>query len=920
MLEALSKITLSDALLQLLAPLLGVLFLWWKGGFGWTKEAILRLLSLRRYQRVLRADISSLPIIGKKEGFDLTKVYVDVRIAPSDLVNKPEKHNLYPRSSYVLVGAPGAGKSTYVKNALLRSLKESPNRPPLFLRLRDFDRSHKIETLIAKRMEAQGIRNSEALVLAELRKGCVLCVLDGLDEVRPHLLEDAYESINAFYTAYFNDSVPGRLIVSSRKEAYRPLPLAIPAIWEILPLSDNQVQQFAKAWPLQYPHGRSPEEFWNDLSASEKILEVSRSPLLLVGSLLLYTESGLGIPGQKIKYLEKIKQTLIEDWAIAQGQPPDPLREAYSPALTAIAYEMHCRAVPELPRNDCLQLLAGIMPGLGQEAGSAPEFLDSLIKRTGILVRDIPGFVVFVQFTLQEYFASLALVAQVPPNEIAALEPKAWWRETILFVAAQKTDASELIRNLFVNSPMLGALAVAETPTPSLSLQGEAIRLSLNHLDASDKQATPALTSLLRKVSKSVAAVLAAELEERLKPGSNLAEQASQILAAANTDLSTEALSRHPASWQGCIKNPTLMSGRFESKLISWVQTAEHAHWTEAAELVVQLPTMQSPQQLTATLKCLPAGRAERLAIMLLRELRSHEGRGQGWHTSDPVNFANVCTALRYIENVDHAIFEVNNNNSRSRNHDPERAFGGSGVVNTALSLARQNGWKEAAAEEKTFRAINDSLIWCQYGTPFLRFLLSTLAIIGTTLLGHIGAIAALLIASAGLVFLSARPATPAPWLGNYGSMYRPELAAQFAVTLALGATVAASLYSSFDALRSPNAPTFELALFSTLSLALAAALFFSNSRLGRSHPLFPPPLNKRWLVELRWISLGWVAAIAVIIVMRTQLNPTGLEGLTVAISAALSLWAAHRIGRMLAAKRRVDRALAMLSLVTTSA
>lgn len=132
------------------------------------------------------------------------------------------------------------------------------------------------------------------------RQDC-LTVRDGLDEVRPQILEDVFVKINNFTKKYFAKETSGRLIVSCRKEAYRSIPLDISEVWETVPLTDAKIRSFATEWPLGYPKGRSAEEFWSDLSANEKILEVSRSPLLLVGSLLLYTESGLGIPGQRTK-------------------------------------------------------------------------------------------------------------------------------------------------------------------------------------------------------------------------------------------------------------------------------------------------------------------------------------------------------------------------------------------------------------------------------------------------------------------------------------------------------------------------------------------------------------------------------------------------------------------------------------------
>ena len=255
-----------------------------------------------------------------------------------------------------------------MKKELLDELNSKSRPIPFFLRLRDYEKGSSIEELLASHLKNYRIHDVELWVREFLREATPLCVLDGLDEVRPQILTDAYEAITRFYKTFFVSASPGRLIVTCRKEAYRSVPLPISDIWEVRPLDDDQIQSFAKNWPLGYPEGRNAIEFWNDLSASEKILEVSRSPLLLVGTLLLYSESGLGIPGHRLKYLDKIKRTLIEEWATKQGQPPDPLRDAYTPVLSTIALEMHNRNITELERRDCLALLPSILPQYDIEA------------------------------------------------------------------------------------------------------------------------------------------------------------------------------------------------------------------------------------------------------------------------------------------------------------------------------------------------------------------------------------------------------------------------------------------------------------------------------------------------------------------------------------------------------------------------
>ncbi len=369
---------------------IGVVAVWWKGGFRVLYRRYRFKSATRKYRKDLKNDVSSLIVIGKREGFDLSKVYVDIDITKSDLMGKVATEREAPPKRLVLVGGPGAGKSTYVKKRVLDELSHGGARVPFFIRLREYTRGASIEDLLIRKLEMVSIKDPQDVLRSELREPSSVCILDGLDEVRPDAQKDAYEAINFFYHCYFDSPNSGTLIVTCRKEAYRSIPLEIPSVWEVVPLNDPQILAFAQSWPLGYPTGKSPDAFYNDLAASPRILEVSRSPLLLVGSLLLYTESNLGIPGERVKYLEKIKSTLVEDWAIAQGHPPDPRRIVYTPLLARLALKMQMEMTAELPRAKCIEFIGELLPDYGFESAEAEAVLEVLLTKTGILVRDVP--------------------------------------------------------------------------------------------------------------------------------------------------------------------------------------------------------------------------------------------------------------------------------------------------------------------------------------------------------------------------------------------------------------------------------------------------------------------------------------------------------------------------------------------------
>ena len=230
---------------------------------------------------------------GKRKGFSLNDVYVDLDLAVSDLMTSDRIDTPDIPDSYVLLGGPGAGKSTTAKKQIIKHLNRSHNNLPFFIRLKDYGGSEPIIEHIIGKMKQFGFTNpSETLKKNLLNHSLV--ILDGLDEIRPHLHKRICDEINIFYSNYFNNC--GSLIVTCRKEAYRDIPLNIKSIFEVRPLSDEQIKRFANKWPIEYPKSKSSDTFFRDLATSPRIMELTRSPLLLVGGLMHYTEANLGIP------------------------------------------------------------------------------------------------------------------------------------------------------------------------------------------------------------------------------------------------------------------------------------------------------------------------------------------------------------------------------------------------------------------------------------------------------------------------------------------------------------------------------------------------------------------------------------------------------------------------------------------------
>ena len=709
----------------------------WGGIFRWVRRKRRRLQSCRTYRKTLADECGLLTVVGRRKGFKLNDVFVPLDIAPSDLMPKqPDGSDIEETvpPTYVLVGGPGAGKSTMVKKELLEGLSREQSIP-LFVRLRDYQGFDSIEAYLRQRLSLAGFDETHTLLQELFRSGHAFCVLDGLDEVRPQNRAGVVSDINAFYHKYF---IPkNRLIVTCRKEAYRDIPLDISHIQEVRPLSDQQIQRFAEKWPLGYPAGKSPQTFERDLAATPRVMELARSPLLLVGGLMQYTESNLGIPEERFEYLARVAKWLVSDWAMAQGHPPDPYRQVYDRLLSRLAYHMHSEQVSEIPRQTAVHLIAEWLPTFGHNPDITDEVIQSIATRTGILVSDDPNTIIFAQFGLQEHFASLEFVDQTVPEKLAVLEPKEWWREVILLAVAQQREPTLILEQLFLTAPLMAAAAVAECPTPSTAMQRKAIEACIASIDKADKAAGSAVVPLLRKVSGQVEVDLCSQLESRLSAAQETASVVGIALATAGSQMATNILARHPEIWDRCLREAGYLSANYENLLVDWIAKGDELQSNRAAELITTRLSMDRLQQLLDLLGTLSNNRAEILSALILEHCGRALHHPSRYPGNVPLTIAARC--VPYIRNreqylsmvVERAIARL-----REQNYPREipwrysispDLFERLGVVGTCLFL--EDSTKQRLSEVDLLTVLGRAGKWSMRQGQFAVWALSALAI-----------------------------------------------------------------------------------------------------------------------------------------------------------------------------------------------
>lgn len=646
---------LMSILYSLIASAIFLFILKWAGIY---KKIILykeNRKAKKKYKKELTEDCNNLIVVGKRKGFSLHEVYVDLDLAPSDLMVGKKEEMERPKS-FVLLGGPGAGKSTTAKSKIINYFKDgSSNTIPFFIRLKDYNGTKPIFNYLIDKLDSFGFPNPTETLKNSLFTPYSLCILDGLDEVRPHLRKAICDQINEFYSNYFIHF--GRLIITCRKEAYRDIPLDIKSILEVRPLSDEQIKRFASKWPLEYPLGKTKETFFNELTTSPRIMELTRSPLLLVGGLMHYTEANLGIPEERFEYLQTMARWLVVDWAMAQGHPSEQYKNVYDRILTCLSFHMHRSNISEIPFNDACVFVSKLLPTYGYRSEEAENILNSITIKTGILMKD-GSSLFFAQFGLQEFYTSKELSNHLDIKSISNLKPSPWWREVVLLFTAQQKDPTELLTNIFSNDPLLAVAAVAECPTPSLEMQNKAIIVCLDNIDKKNNAIKGSLIPFLRKIRDSIETKLYSELEKRLVGDEEISAIVGISLATAGTPIATNVLAKHPEVWNICLGEVGYLSSSFENLLVEWIQNGEDSNSIKAADLLSKRISSDRLIQLLNILPSLSKKKKEHISKLLLKEIAytSHhriDGSNDSLsiisqlvpHISNPKQFINDLTS-----------------------------------------------------------------------------------------------------------------------------------------------------------------------------------------------------------------------------------------------------------------------------------
>ncbi len=540
--------------------------------------------AVKAYLRRLEEDTSKLKLIGLGKGLSIElpieQAYIPLQVAVSWNLRQQqhgrfdEKHfgergqteesiqlcdlfkwaKRFGTRGVLLLGDPGAGKTTGARQFCWRLLKDSKQRRnlglpdgaiPVLLRLRNLkpqQLAQGIRVFVTESLSASSLPTDLADPGTDLlQRSMVLWVFDGLDEVAS---EEARVQVCGWLTNMLEERPSDFFLVTSRYSGYQgrvELGAGF-SHFHVKPLNETQVTEFVERWyRTVYRRLHGPDANFEEAAKPEidslmgmlqqpgyqigRLRQLQVNPLTLTILCVVHHEDR-NLPRKRADLYGKCVRVLLEYWRKdvrdKQGLGPfDPV--AAEAVLGAVAWWMHGQegrtiaAVPELGKVAEQKLAAlGSGAGLGRDGA---KFIERMRDESGILAMWGAGQCGYLHLTFQEYLAGLHAAKESRAEELAKQFGKSWWREATLLALAvgsqdysQKFFAAVLKTDAVLNEGGLGLIdqcleeALYPAPEPflaALQQEGQTPQRQLEILRRLRQMNHPALVEVCRPLAAS---------------------------------------------------------------------------------------------------------------------------------------------------------------------------------------------------------------------------------------------------------------------------------------------------------------------------------------------------------------------------------------------------------------------------------
>lgn len=335
------------------------------------------------------------------------------RIDGLQLANQKDKLNV--------LGAPGSGKSTFLRRIGLECLTHYPEPIlptynhrciPVLIELKRLKNESTVDLieLIQTEFEIAGFPESRRFLNRALSDGALLILLDGLDEVPESKLSTILEEIKDFTDKYHKN----RFITSCRTAYYKNYLGGFTDV-EITSFNDQQIIQFISNWfSLEVDITAGTSNLFQELlfkEGNESTLELSRTPLLLTFLCMTFDESQR-LPTNRSSLYKQALLILMQKWAAEKRIHNE---DIYQELNIELETEMLARISAFFYTQDKIffygdelkfQIKDFLNKRISNQTLNISKILEAIEVQQGILVERSSDIYSFSHLTIQEYLTA----------------------------------------------------------------------------------------------------------------------------------------------------------------------------------------------------------------------------------------------------------------------------------------------------------------------------------------------------------------------------------------------------------------------------------------------------------------------------------------------------------------------------------
>jgi len=363
-------------------------------------------------------------------------------------------------SKLMILGKPGAGKSTFLKRVATQCNQGEflANCVPIFITLKDFAEAPQQPGLwqyITNGLAENEILDPETIAKTLLREGRAVVLLDGLDEVRQADNNRVLKEIRDFSTRFYAN----RFVITCRIAAKEYTFEQFTEV-EVADFDDQQIQQFVTNW-FQCQNSKKALQFIKKLKENQRIKELATNPLLLTLLCMLFGES-TDFPANRSELYEQGLDVLLRKWDGTRGIERDQAYRQLSlkrkeDLLGQIALTTFEQGNYFFKQRQAQQYITDYIQNL-PDALTSPEDLEldsrailkSIEAQHGLLIERARGIYSFSHLTFHEFFTARNVALSRHPQQafqqlVRHMKDNPW-REVFFLTVGILPNADDLVK------------------------------------------------------------------------------------------------------------------------------------------------------------------------------------------------------------------------------------------------------------------------------------------------------------------------------------------------------------------------------------------------------------------------------------------------------------------------------------------